>query len=338
MEQRTDHAVALSDERADLLTALERLFAIGAFYPPGHARCVQVAESFRAAMAPLLAGAPALTIDTGRDALALQGHIVGLQSRAAAKLHGLLAELAIARLEIDAAVSPRDLHDLVAFLIQARHQLDSAYGFQRVEFAALPPTVRAHQREFGRRVGGGAGCEATAELVEAAVGHIMRELESASVPESVREKYRGVFSRMFERAAERLELAAQAPGGGRSPFARSLEEVLDLGVHAVQRSLDQLLSHGDGLDDLARVFAQAERAIALSDDRESVELMVDVLRQAAHDADEAADEPAVEPRQIGEPDQEPKGDDQGLDCIDEQLDPVDTHGSSPAHCLLITQA
>ena len=71
-------------------------------------------------------------------------------------------------------------------------------------------------------------------------------------------------------------------GGAHAPITRSLEDVLSVGVHAIRHALHDLPADDTG--DLRSLFACAEKAIALSDDRPSVELMLDVLRQSAQES------------------------------------------------------
>ncbi len=276
-----DAAVAPPSEvYTALWNALDRLFNIGAFYPPGHARCVEVAQALRDELAQLRGGAAGVRIDAGRDALAVQGRLDGLESRGAQRLHATMDALAIARLEFAADVSAEDLHAFAVRLLWCKHQVDTAVGFRQVDFEGLPATVRVAQREFGRRSGGG-GLSLRADQVDQAVTDILQSLAERGVGEAQREECRAIFSRFFSRVAERLELDTP-PAGARPAFARPLEEVLSLGVHAVQHALTRVLPQGGDLVDVQRLFEQTQRAIALSEDRDSVELLVDVLAEVAN--------------------------------------------------------
>ena len=282
MSSLLDPHIAPADPCDGLWSALDRLLNIGAFYPAGHARSEEAARVFLDEMRARIADAPALTIDAGRDALAVQGRVTPLESKGAKRLHAMLTSLGIARIEIDAATSPIYLHAFSTLLLWSKHQADTAVGFREISFDGLPPTVRVVQREFGRRVGGGGGVTLRADQVQAAVAGVMQALEGRTLDDATRETYRALIDRLFTHAAERLEMGGSLLGGAHAPITRSLEDVLAVGVHAIRHALHDLPADDTG--DLRGLFACAEKAIALSDDRPSVELMLDVLRQSARES------------------------------------------------------
>jgi len=281
MSSVLDPQLASADPCDGLWSALDRLLNIGAFYPAGHARSEEAARAFLDEMRARLGNAPTLTIDAGRDALAVQGRVTPIESKGARRLQAMLTTLGIARIEIDAITSPLYLHAFSTLLLWSKHQADTAVGFREITFDGLPPTVRIVQREFGRRVGGG-GVSLRADQVQAAVAGALQDIEGRALDDATRESLRGLVDRLFTRAAERLEMGGPLLGGAHAPLTRSLEDVLAVGVHAIRHALHDLPV--DDAGDLRSLFACAEKAIALSDDGPSVELMLDVLRQSAREA------------------------------------------------------
>lgn len=281
MSSILDPHIASADPCDGLWSAFDRLLNIGAFYPAGHARSEEAARVFLDEMNAHLADASALTIDASRGALSVQGRVTPLESKGAKRLHAMLTSLGIARIEIDAVTSPIYLHAFSTLLLWSKHQADTAVGFREISFDGLPPTVRIMQREFGRRLGGGGGA-LRADQAQAAVAEVMQAIEGRTLDDATRETYRDLIGRLFAHAAERLEADGSLPGGAHAPITRSLEDVLAVGVHAIRHALHDLSADDTG--DLRGLFACAEKAIALSDDRPSVELMLDVLRQSAREA------------------------------------------------------
>jgi hypothetical protein len=288
MSSILDPHIAPADPCDGLWSAFDRLLNIGAFYPAGHARSEEAARVFLAEMHAHLANAPALTIDAGRGALAVQGRTTPLESKGAKRLHAMLTSLGIARIEIDAVTSPIYLHAFSTLLLWSKHQADTAVGFREISFDGLPPTVRVVQREFGRRFGGG-GVTLRTDQVQTAVAGVMQAIEDRKLDDATRESYRDLIDRLFTHAAERLEMGGPLLGGAHASITRSLDDVLAVGVHAIRHALHDLPADDTG--DLRGLFACAEKAIALSDDRPSVELMLDVLRQSVREAglDETTD-------------------------------------------------
>ena len=139
-------AAPLAPGQQALLESLDRLLAVGTYYPQGHEKHAQVAAGVQRALAPAACDRPTIAIDVAQPGLCLDGAFVPADARDAVRLHGLLAPLEIGRLEIDAAATGADLEAAFSTL----KKLDIGRGASRarraLEAAVLPASVRALSR------------------------------------------------------------------------------------------------------------------------------------------------------------------------------------------------
>lgn len=267
---RVDPPRSSSAERAAL--ALARFFVVAPLYPAGHERSRGVAE---ACLGELRAAAPGATrIDIGRLGLQIQAAPVPLEHPQVKRMHQDLASLGIARIELGEAATPADLHGFVNVLVDARRRFGAVQGLRQLELAGLPETVRVVQREFGRRTGDAA----SAATVNAAVERVLDGHEGMAA--ETKALLRGAMEKLFGDVVESLcdGRIARAPG---QPFGRSLDEVLELGANALRSALEELTAAGGDLAEIQGLFGAAEKALAVANDRSSVEVLLSVLQSSS---------------------------------------------------------
>ncbi len=174
-------AAPLAPAQQTLLEALDRQLAVGTYYPQGHEKHAQVAAAVQRALAPAAGERPTIAIDVDRPGLSLDGAFVPAETRAAVRLHGLLAPLEVGRLEIDIVATATELEAALNTL----RKLDTGRGSSRarraLEAAVLPASVRALSRMQARRQGPVAVVAPT-PAPEAAAEPVVAAPEPASRP------------------------------------------------------------------------------------------------------------------------------------------------------------
>ncbi|MBN2170226.1 MAG: hypothetical protein JW819_02765 [Candidatus Krumholzibacteriota bacterium] len=260
----------------DLLASWDRLFAIGPLYPPGNTRFTAVAGSLRTRMVGLLDGAPTLVVDVGRDFVVVQNLALPRESLDSRQLVEVLEALGVSRLEVDAGVDADDLHVFVLRIIALRRELILAKDFRHCEFEGLPAGFRLRQREFGLRQGEDGVALTGPGAAEAALERLLAGKDERELSEEERRACREQAGRILARLAERWEVGSGPDG---RDFGRSLEEVLSLGIQAIEEGLGALAEAGP--EGLAGFVADAERAVGLAADEESVRVLLDILREVS---------------------------------------------------------
>ncbi|MFH1842371.1 MAG: hypothetical protein ABIF77_04135 [bacterium] len=323
MEALTSSQVS---ELAATMASLDKLFNIVPYYPAKHARCVEVARAFKDTTRHLLRGKPTLCIEGCQDGLLVHGRLLDSEQQGVKRTHDILETLGIIRLEIDILADTEDLHQFTSVLLQARHKAKVSHGFEMFDFSRLPVSTRAVLREFGQRTPDRLGPATNHEQIRAAVESALNGLENLDLDPTTRASCKELVEKVFARVADQLDRHQPATKTVPGKFTRSLKEVLDLGVHAIQHALRQASSRGqlgEGLNDL---FGMAEKALALSENEQSVELMLSVLRQARQES------PSADSLLCAEEDVSSEGDHElplselrsllGIRCAD--VDPLET--------------
>jgi len=274
-------AEATDPHLISLMVAVDRLLNIGSLYPPEHAKCREVQEAFRVCVQNVASDSQQLVIECQRSGLRIQNSWIDADAAGVGvtRVQDILSTLGIARLEIAADASGMDLYNLVTTLQQQRHAADSSLKFQLLNYDSLPDSVNVIQREFGQRLGFAAGGSELGDRLKDAVSMALDGLQNEDLDPQKREIYRQVVEKFFTNVVERLETSQPMGEMDAASMSRSLDRVLELGTHAIRHAMRSLVESDGDLNELPQLFKSAEEALAYSEDRESVELMVDVLQQ-----------------------------------------------------------
>lgn len=281
----TGGAPVEADAAARAATALARLFLVAPLYPADHERSRSAADACLDALRDR-GSIAAVQLEVVRAGFRVGGAPVALDASPLERLHRDLSALGIARLEIDAAATPEDLHRVATALLEARRRVGSTHAFRQLELDGLPGSIRVAQREFGRRTS-----DATsAASVRAAVEGVLEACEGSS--EETQALVRSALERVFGSVVETLCEGRLARVAGQT-FGRSLDDVLAIGAAALRSAMEDLVASGGDSTDLQGLFGAAEKALAVANDRESVEVMLSVLRKSSdelrHDAEPRID-------------------------------------------------
>lgn len=151
-----DNSVGESTHGDALILALDRLFKVGPYYPPGHAACRRVTSDFQTVLKHFLGEWSKLTFRVDKGVVFLQDHPLNLDLAGAKDFHDLILTLGVDHLEIDGNASVEDLLKFVTRFLAFRNELAGVKKFQQMEFVDLPPSIRVAQRQFttGIAIGG----------------------------------------------------------------------------------------------------------------------------------------------------------------------------------------
>lgn len=277
-------SIAGREDDAQIVAALDRFFSLCTLYPADHIRIVEARNEFQQNVVEVIGKSGTLHIEGAREGLFVHSQVLGVEYQGVRRFQEILHSIGINRIEILPSASAEDLHRLASLLLKYKHQAEASQGFRQFEFPDLPPTVRIAQREFGKRQGRASGNALGSERIEAAIESTLRILEERDIGEEKLETCQRIIEKVLTKVVERVELESPSSGASSMCFDRSLDDMLELGVHAIQHAMTELLPDDGKIDDLRNLFESAEKAVALSDDRESVELLIDVLRQASRES------------------------------------------------------
>lgn len=253
-----------------LMLALDRLFKVGPYYPPGHAATRRVTSGFLEIAAEALGPAPAAVFRIHQGRLYLLDEPLDPDWPGVADFQQLLGELGIEHLEIDAKASVEDLLKFVSRFLAFRNEVAGVKHFRQMRFDGLPPTVRVGEKHFDVGQGDEEEGGAPDSLLGEDQGADEDESDDSPPPPlpSLRESKKPVAGGL-----EKLlnELEEQAGGDLRSRALESVALMLD----KLDRAGRQTETHNDFLDGLAEA-----RKARPDSSREDYELTLSQLRQS----------------------------------------------------------
>ena len=264
---------------ASTLSSLERFYVAATFYPPAHSRCRGALKDLNSHLDRVLAEDEPLVLEPAHGGCRVQGVFVDLDHPGVRFCLDLLDSMGIARFELDRNTPMKQLHETICTLNSLKLESGSSLHFHTLDFSALPASVRVVQRQFGR---------GRADLVGKALlpGDLNRRLDSLtssldglSWTEARKQEFRRKAETFLIKTIERMDLSGHDQLAQSSLGRRSLEEVLDLGASAISRAVD-LLGFEDTGEDIENLFRNAADALALAQDADSVELMLEVLQES----------------------------------------------------------
>ena len=271
---RQDVPGDVTDHSATASFGIGRLLALAAIYPAGHPRCVEIEDQVLAGCQQC--GPLGLVLKVSPQGLFTPEGELSLGDANFERLHGTLHVLAIVSLRIDATVSAEDLRQFVSTLRRVRASTQRSTGFSRPDLSGhLPDTIQVAHREFGARL----VSESVAATIHGARAALLHHLRGIA-PQDELATATELMGTIVARIVERVEHGPLVPAD-RSTRGRALDSVLDLCAHAMKHAIEQMLKAGEPLDELGTLVQNVEKAVALGQDKQSVEALLDVLRLAS---------------------------------------------------------
>ncbi len=257
------------------LIAMGKLLTAGAFYPPEHSSSRDVGRKVISAMSQIPSIRGKALIECHPKGINVHGKILDVSIPAARQWHDLLDQLAISSIGVVKEIPSVDLHHMATGLLALKLDSESAVEFVSPDYGAFPDGVEIIPRKFGRR----GDSEETAHKIMQTVDEALAKIGDENSTSEEQAEYRELMEMFFATVVERLEKDKSGMGAQAFNSQRPLDEVLQLGSHAIGHAL-QALEEGNGdLNQLPELFENAEFALSYASDKKTVQLMVDVLQQ-----------------------------------------------------------
>jgi hypothetical protein len=265
----------LDRRAAALLKAVDKLLTVGAYYSTDHDQYRVVSEKTCAQVVEAIKPDPTMAIEITASGMMIQSQLVDPHHRNVRLLHDLLVPLNIARLEISADLTPADLRLAISALQLHKQNLGNTEGFQEIRIDNLPPTVSTASRSVVSDEGqeedqkgfldGLLGSDSPSE------GSI-QELEFLSDSEKLAREFMEVVNRILENL-EQVEDTVGVDGSTPHPDSNPGN------IRALREALMRLVEVNPDPADLARLIEHAKRALDLSRDPSSVDLVFSLLKK-----------------------------------------------------------
>ncbi len=253
----------LSDTGEMLLKALDKALTLEAYYSSTHEQYILATDEAAQVISRGIRAVGTVVLEITAEGLLVLQQTVAPDHRHIKQLLNLLMPLNVARLELDATLSPGDLRQALESLQTHRQKLGKGESFREIKIENLPPTIRATSRSV---------------LREHEVNSRKRQKESdPDEYESEGEKLARRFLAMVNEVLNNLknlgvaEMGDQQGGHQVSLSAADLEDL--------RLSLKRLLEFNPTPRELAGLISHARRALELSRDPYRTDLVFQILRR-----------------------------------------------------------
>jgi hypothetical protein len=256
---------------ADFMTALQRLFRIGVYYPSGHVVLDQATDRFLSLLDDVGLKRHSVRVeDDGGDLLVEKIRLDSSQPFVS-EFRQLMASLNVLSIEINRGVSRDDLLFFIRKMISARSARANSKQFAVIEISDLPSSIRVSHKRFvasGNRGDGGSLDSAAQNLnafLEALAGHGLTEAQIEACTK--------LLASLPKKIGELSVRSSDLP-------VASWDDVAFLLAQAVQGKplSTRSGSHGN-LDMLASILGNLEKDAQDSKTREAINLLVSIIKK-----------------------------------------------------------
>ena len=137
----------LDRSAAAFLKAIDQLLTVGAYYSANHEQYKSVSEKTCEQVVMAIRPDKTMVIEITASGMLIRSQMVDSRHRNVRLLYDLLVPLNIARLEINADLTPEDLRLTISTLQEHKQNLGNTSGFQEIKIKNLPSTVNTASRD-----------------------------------------------------------------------------------------------------------------------------------------------------------------------------------------------
>ncbi len=268
---------ALHPDSATLLIAIDKLLTVGSYYSSEHAQYSLAAEKACATITKVIgASSNHVTIEITAQGMMISQQVIDPNHRNVRLLHDLLVPLNIARLEISGSLTAADLRQAISALQNHKLALGQSSTFHELVFDNLPPSMVVVSCSVLQQTDETISDGALDDLLDNLGGNTA--FQAGNQPEDETEKLARDFMEMVTAILENVEkfeteggLIYQDDGPG-SYVTR--DDLINL-----KKALYRLVEVNPNPEDLAKLISQARRALDLSRDADSVNLVFEILKK-----------------------------------------------------------
>ena len=317
----------LDRSSAAFLKAIDQLLTVGAYYSANHEQYKSVSEKTCEQVVMAIRPNSAMAIEITASGMLIRSQMVDSRHRNVRLLYDLLVPLNIARLEISDDLTPEDLRLAVSILQEYKQNLGTTTGFQEIKIKNLPSSVNIASRDVVR----GSDDQDNAGEDEDDL-MTLDQMFGGKTPDEARmfldematdsEKLAREFMKIVNRILENLE--QDETDTGEDGFMVHPESTPE-NIMILRQALHRLVEVNPDPAELTQLIENAKRALDLSKDPNSVDLVFSLLKK---EADRGSDWRNKVPEK--EKDKPKKKHLLTLDQLKDEVGALETSGSSPA--------
>jgi hypothetical protein len=273
----------LDRSAAAFLKAIDQLLTVGAYYSANHEQYKSVSEKTCEQVVMAIRPNKTMVIEITASGMQILSQVVDSRHRNVRLLYDLLVPLNIARLEISAGLTPEDLRLTISTLQEHKQNLGNTSGFQEIKIKNLPSTVDTASRD----VVAGSDDQDNADEDDDDL-MTLDQMFGGDTPDEARmfldemssdsEKLAREFMNIVNRILGNLEQDESESGdNGLTVHPESTPENITI----LRKALRRLVEVNPDPGELAHLIENAKRALDLSKDPGSVDLVFSLLKKEA---------------------------------------------------------
>lgn len=262
-----------------LIKALDRMLTVGSYYSPQHEQYIKASENACEEIVGTLGAAnQSTTIEITAQGLMVGGQNVDPQHRNVRLLHELLVPLNIARLEISGFLTPEDLRGAISILQERRMDLGQSNSFKEIIFDNLPASIKTVSCSVLQKSADQLDADSVTlnDLLGKWDDHDFSLGQSDSI--SVSDKLASQFMDMVTQILKNIDKFEKASGGNELSKADGSYVTKD-DLVSLREALQRLVDVNPDPAELTKLITQAQRALHLSQDAQSVNLAFSILKK-----------------------------------------------------------
>ncbi|MDJ0623805.1 MAG: hypothetical protein QNJ17_12625 [Desulfocapsaceae bacterium] len=264
----------------EFVSAIQRLFKIGIYYPSGHQILDKATQRFMVQLGKVAGDKKAVELRVTNDTLLLEEIELDGENPAVKDFSILLSTLGISVLSIDRHISMKELHEFVRKMLFYKAKMVNAKQFTQVEVSDLPYSVTIEQKEFTAR-GGQPISEDVAEEAANDLNAFVASLNSYGLNEGEIDQCRSLLEKLPEQLSNTNIDLGDLPTASWNDVAGLLARVVrgktkgggKGGPFASQANINALSS----------ILKKLERETLDKKSREAINLLVSVIRRPPPD-------------------------------------------------------
>lgn len=270
----------------EFVSAIQRLFKIGIYYPAGHKILDKATQRFMAQLGKIAGDKRAVNIRVINDTIMLENIELDAAQPAVKDLNILLSTLGISALVIDRLISMKELHEFVRKMLYYKAKMANAKQFIQVEVTDLPHSITVEQQEFVAR-GGQPISEDVAEEAANDLNAFVASLSSYGLSEGEIDQCRSLLEKLPEQLTNSNVDLGDLPTASWNDVAGLLARV----VRGKKKGggKDSPFASQANINALSSILKKLEQETFDKKSRAAINLLVSVIRRPPPE-EEGADE------------------------------------------------
>lgn len=270
------------------MNSLQRLFKIGIYYPTGHAILDKATDRFMGQLVALAGDNPSVTLEDCGQSLMLENVELDRGLPFVQEFKMMLSALGIIAIIIDREITRQELHVFVRKMLSYKSKVLSAKQFTRIEVSEMPHSITIKLKEFLARENASISDENAGESAENLESFIESLSDYGLSGEDI-SKCHTLLASLPQRLTDSDIDMRDLPHASWDDIARLLARAMKADDQSDSDIGTRVKTHAN-INALASILKKLERETPDKKSRETINLLVSIIKRPLSDAEKDPDE------------------------------------------------